>query len=117
MNPVTGLALGRVAIGALCLADPAKAMRLFQLDPEANPQLPYLSRMFGAREVALGLTTLLAGGTARRNLVAAGLMVDGSDAVAAVLAAREGTVSNLTGAMLAAPAVGAVVAGVAGFKE
>jgi hypothetical protein len=116
MNPVTGLSLGRIAIGAVALAAPALAGKMFCLDTAANPQLPYLSRMFGSREIALGAATLLATGAARRNLVAAGIAVDAADAVTGVLAARDGYVSKPVGGYLTVPALAAVAAGVVGWK-
>ena len=45
---------------------PSLTARLFLLDPKANPQLSYMGRMFGSREVALGAITLAASGEARR---------------------------------------------------
>lgn len=116
MNPVTGLALGRVAIGAISLGSPALAGKLFALDNSANPQLPYMGRMFGSREVALGAITLLARGKNRRNLVLAGIAVDAADAVSGYLAARDGSVSRVTGAKLVAPALAAVAAGAVGLR-
>lgn len=115
LNPVTGLALGRVAIGVGALASPPLAMKMFRLDPATNPQLSYMSRMFGSREVVLGALTLVASGRTRRNLVLAGIAVDAADAAAGHLAAREGTVSQATGTFLTVPALGAVAAGVAGI--
>ena len=115
MNPVTGLALGRIAIGAVSLASPSTAAKLFRLDLARNPQLPYLSRMFGSREIALGAITLLATGKARRRLVALGMAVDGADAFAGYDAMQSGVVSQSTGMFLTAPAVGAVVAGAIGL--
>lgn len=117
MNPVTGLSWGRIVIGAVALASPPVAGRLFRLDTAGNPQLPYLSRMFGSREIVLGAATLLARGATRRNLVAAGIAVDAADAVAGVLAARDGSVSKSTGGFLTAPAVAAVAAGVGGLRS
>jgi hypothetical protein len=115
MNPVNGLALGRIAIGATALASPSLAARLFRLDLDRNPQLPYLSRMFGSREIALGAITLLAKGTARRRLIALGMAVDGADAFAGYDAMRSGSVSQSVGISLTVPAVGAVVAGAVGL--
>jgi hypothetical protein len=115
MNPVNGLALGRIAIGATALASPALAARLFGLDLARNPQLPYLSRLFGSREIALGAITLLAKGSARRKLVALGMAIDGADGFAGYDAMRSGSVSQSTGMLLTAPAVGAVVAGAVGL--
>lgn len=115
MNPVTGLALGRIAIGITALASPELAGRLFRLDVASNPQLPYMSRMFGSREIALGAITLAAKGSARRRLVALGMAVDGADAFAGYEAMRSGTVSQSVGIGLTAPALGAVAAGAIGF--
>ncbi len=115
LNPITGLALGRIAIGLGSFASPGFAMKGFRLDPQANPQLSYMSRMFGSREIALGALTLATTGKAQRNLVLAGLVVDAADAAAGQLAAREGTVSQPTGVFLTAGAVGAVAAGVVGI--
>ena len=111
MNPVTGLALGRIAIGVGALASPDLASKLFRLDGANNPQLPYMTRMFGSREIALGAVTLVAKGAARRKLVALGIFVDGADAFAGYDAMRTGSVTNSVGIGLTAPAIGAVIAG------
>ena len=114
MNPVLGLSLGRIAVGALSFAQPAVAAKMFGLDIDNNPQGPYLARLFGSREIALGAATLLARGKTRRNLVLAGIGVDLADAAAAWLAGEARTVDRTTAALLTAPAVAAVVAGVVG---
>jgi hypothetical protein len=116
MDPVTGLSFGRIAIGAAALAAPDFTMKAFGLDGESNRQLPYMARMFGSRELAVGIATLLAKGKARRNWVAAGILIDLADAVAGSLAAQDGYVSKGRGAFLTAPALGAVGAGVAGLR-
>ena len=115
MNPVNGLALGRIAIGITALASPELAGKLFRLDVARNPQLPYMSRMFGSREIALGAITLVAKGTARRRLVALGMAVDGADAFAGYDALRSGSVSQSVGVFLTAPALAAVAAGAVGL--
>jgi hypothetical protein len=114
MNPVTGLSLGRVVIGIVSLLSPTLAGKLFRLDVASNPQLPFLSRMFGSREIALGALTLASSGTTRRNLLLAGIAVDGADAVAGQLSGREGSVSRSTGTLLTLVALGAVGVGVMG---
>ena len=111
MNPLTGLSLGRIAVGALAVAKPVMAAKTFQLDATSNPQVPYVLRLFGAREIALGLVTLLAGGRTRRGVIAVGVAVDGADAATAYLAMRDGTVSRKTAYTLLVPAVGAVGSG------
>jgi hypothetical protein len=116
VNPVTGLSLGRIAVGVLSLAKPQVAAGVFGLDVARNPQGPYLTRLFGSREIALGVATLLATGTARRNLVVAGVGVDLADAATGVMGIRDRSVTVKTGAMLIVPAVGAVLSGIAGLR-
>ena len=117
MNPALSLAAGRILVGTVALAAPTQGARALRLDPATNPQLPYLTRLFGGREIALGAATLLARGPAQRQLVAAGVAVDAADAVAAFLAGRDGSVSRPTVALLAAPAVLAAVAGISGLRQ
>lgn len=116
MNPVTGLSLGRIAVGTIALANPELAGKLFQLDVANNPQLPYLSRLFGSREIALGTLTLISRGSARRNLVLIGIAVDAADAATGYLGIKEGHVSKATGGALIGPAVGAVLSGLVGLR-
>jgi hypothetical protein len=115
MKPVTGLALGRIAIGVTALASPELTTKLFRLDLQRNPQMPYMTRLFGSREIALGAITLLAKGSARRRLVALGIAIDGADGLAGYDALRTGTVSQSVGLGLTVPAVGAMVAGAIGL--
>jgi len=115
MNPVNGLALGRIVIGATAVASPDLAAKLFRLNRTANPQLPYMTRMFGSREIALGAVTLFAKGGARRRLIALGMAVDGADAFAGYDAMRTGSVPQQTGMFLTGPAIGAVLAGAVGL--
>ena len=115
MNPANGLALGRIAIGVGALASPDLASKLFRLDGPNNPQLPYMTRMFASREIALGAVTLASKGAARRKLLALGIAVDGADAFAGYDAMRTGAVNNSVGVGLTVPAVGAVIAGAIAF--
>ena len=117
MNPVTGLSLGRIVVGALAFAQPAVAAKLFGLDLEKNPQSPYLARLFGSREIAIGTATLLSRGTTRRNLVLAGIGVDAADAATGVLGIQDKSVTMRTGVMLILPAVLAVVSGFTGLRS
>lgn len=116
MNPALGLAAARVAIGGVALAAPDLGTKLFRLDPDGNPQLPYMTQLFGSREIVLGAATLLARGRTRRNLVLAGIAVDAADAAAAWLAGEARAVDRRTTYALAAPAAAAVLAGVAGLR-
>jgi hypothetical protein len=117
MNPVIGLSLGRIAVGAVAVANPDLAARLFQLDTANNPQLPYVTRLFGVREIAIGAVTVLARGTSRRNLTVAGILVDAGDAATGYLALKDGTISRKTAFTLIGPAVGALGSGVSGLRR
>ncbi|WP_110205583.1 DUF4267 domain-containing protein [Nocardioides daejeonensis] len=117
MNSVTGLAVGRILIGMLALLAPRSAARLFQLRADEQPQVTYMNRMFGSREITLGAVTLLAPPETRRSMVLIGVAVDAADAAAGVLAGREGVVSKRASLMLTLPALGAVAAGIAGIRR
>lgn len=112
LDPVTGLSLGRIAIGAGALAAPSSTARVFGLDPAANPQLGYMGRMFGARELALGAVTLVSRGALRRNLTAVGIAVDGADLANGVIELGQKNVSKLASGLLIGAAAGAVGSGV-----
>jgi hypothetical protein len=113
MDPVSGISLGRIAIGIGALTAPTTTARLFGLDPAANPQLGYFGRMFGTREIALGTVTLVSRGALRRNLTLVGIAVDGADAATGVLELNARTVPKPAGAMLIGAALGAVGSGIA----
>jgi hypothetical protein len=112
MDPITGLAVGRIVVGALSFLSPGLAAKMFLLDPTSNPQLGYMARLFGPREVVLGALTLAATGEARRQLVGIGVAVDSADAVNGLISATSGKVSKPAGLLLTAVAAGAVAAGV-----
>src|SRR3954453_11490312 len=111
MDPITGLAYGRISVGALSFLFPSLTARLFLLDPESNPQLGYMGRMFGSRELALGAITLASSGEARRKLVQLGVAVDGADAYTGVVTAASGSVPKKTGILLPLVAAAAVATG------
>jgi hypothetical protein len=117
MEPITGLAYGRIVVGALSLLSPSLAARLFLLDPKSNPQLGYMGRMFGSREVALGAITLASSGDARRRLVQLGVAVDGADAYTGIASAATGSVSKKAGLLLTVVAAAAVTTGVRELQD
>lgn len=111
MDPVTGLSLGRIAIGVGSIASPTLTARLFGLSPADNPQLGYFARMFGVREIALGGLTLLARGQARRTMVMAGVAVDAGDAATGAIGLARKEIPLVAGGMLIAAALGAAASG------
>jgi hypothetical protein len=117
MDPITGLAYGRIAVGTVSLLSPSLAAKMFLLSPKTNPQLPYVTRMFGSREIAIGGLTLISTGAARERMIQVGIAVDGADAVTGMMAAASGAVSRKAGITLAVAAVGAVANGVMALRE
>jgi hypothetical protein len=102
---------GRIGIGVLAWLVPRLAGRSFGIDPEQNPQAPYLSRLFGARDIALALGTLGSAGEARRRWLVAGVAIDSADAIAALAGGRAGYLSRVSTGLGAAAALSAVVLG------
>ncbi|WP_193606981.1 hypothetical protein [Nocardioides lijunqiniae] len=111
MNPVTSVALGRIAIGVASLAKPDLVASTM-----GQTSSPLLTQWFGSREIALGALTLVSSGGARRNLVLVGMAVDGADAATAYAGVQSGALPKQSGYGLVAVATGAVVSGLLGLR-
>ena len=108
--------VGRFGLGAASLILPRFTARLLQMDPDANPASSFLMRLFGVRDIFLGVAPLLVSGQGRSRILAAATGVDLTDATAAVIAGLTrqipprasvvATVAALTGACLSAATVG-----------
>ena len=107
----------RLAVGLTSWVAPNFGGRLFGLEPEANPQAPYLGRLFGIRDVALAVGPLRAKKKARDNWIELGIMCDAADAAAAFLGGGKGYLSPTTTAMVAAPALAATALGVIALRN
>lgn len=107
----------RLAVGITSYAAPNFGGKLFGLEPEANPQAPYLGRLFGIRDVALAIGPLRAKKKAQNNWIELGIMCDAADAVAAFLGGGKGYLSPTTTAMVAAPAIAATAMGVVALRN
>src|SRR3954462_8692409 len=108
---IKSLATLRMAIGASAWAPPRLAGKAFGLDAEGNPQSPYLARLFGVRDIALGVGTLATTGEARRQWLTLGVMCDAADAAAGIFAGRGGYLPKVptvlvTGVALVAAGLG-----------
>jgi hypothetical protein len=116
MDHINGLSVARIAIGTGMLLAPEPSLKLGLLDSTAA-QAPYLARMFGSREIAIGALTLLAAPEHRATLIKVGIAIDVADAVAGVLGIRSKALSTPTGALVTGAAAGAVVSGIAGLRQ
>ena len=112
MNTVTGLALGRIAVGVASLAKPD----LVAPSMGQGTSAPLLTQWFGSREIALGALTLVSGGSARRNLVLVGMAVDAADAATTYAAIEAKVLDKRVGRPLMAVAIGAVISGLFGLR-
>jgi hypothetical protein len=87
---IRSLAGLRVAVGTSAWATPRLAGKAFGLDADGNPQSPYLARLFGVRDLALGIGALATSGESRRTWLMLGVLCDAADAAAGVMAGRAG---------------------------
>ncbi|MET0897674.1 MAG: DUF4267 domain-containing protein [Mycobacterium sp.] len=86
---VLALAGMRIGIGALAWVRPHLAARLFRL-PAPRAETSYLWRLFGVRDIAIGIGTVASQGAQRRRWARFGLACDLADGAAAALGARQG---------------------------
>lgn len=117
MTPTNILVAIRANIGLGAWLAPGLAGRLFGLDAEANPQLPYMGRLFGVRDVALGAGVAASSGNARRLWLQLGLLCDAADAAAGLIAGRNGEISKVTTVLVTAPALAGIGLGLAALRE
>jgi hypothetical protein len=113
INAIVGL---RAAIGASAWLAPNLSGRLFGLNPSANPQLPYVGRLFAIRDVALAAGLAQSSGESRRLWLQLGVLCDAADALAGLLAGRGGQLSKVSTALVTGPAVMGLGLGVAALR-
>ncbi len=101
----------RLAIGIGAWLTPRLAGRLFGLDPKANPQSPYLARLFGIRDIALGIGLSQSSGESRKLFIQLGILCDGADALAGLMAGKRGYLNPFATLLVSATAVSAVALG------
>jgi hypothetical protein len=103
----------RSTIGVGVWAAPRLAGRLFGLDPKGNPQLPYVGRLFGVRDLALAYGLATSSGPQRTEWLRIGLACDLADAAAGVLGRRSGALPKLATVLVTGTALTAAGLGVA----
>ncbi|MGO4443107.1 hypothetical protein AB4Z42_07085 [Mycobacterium sp. 2YAF39] len=92
---IDALAVGRIAAGALSWISPSLTSKVFGMDADGG-QSRYAWRLFGVRDVAIGLGTLLSSGAQRRAFVTAGLACDVGDGAAGAVAMSRGDFTRST---------------------
>jgi hypothetical protein len=114
-NTPTGSALlgARTALGVSTLLAPRLAGKAFFLDPDDNPQLPLIGRMWGIRNLMLAAGMYGAAGTNRAQWWRLQPAVDALDFAAIVIEWRRGSLRApaaglMAGTALIATALGAM---------
>jgi len=107
----------RVAVGVASWTTPRVAGKLFGLDANANPQAPYLARLFGVRDVALAWGLLATEGDVQRQWLVAGLACDAADVLAGYAGGRGGYLPKVTSALVTGTALSAVALGAAALSD
>ena len=105
------VAISRIAVGAGAWLMPNLSGRMFGLDPEGNPQLSYIGRLFGARDVALGAGVLRSSRKQKDAWLTAGLACDVGDVAAGAIAGARGTLPPAAAGLVTATAAGFAVFG------
>ncbi len=101
----------RLAIGVGAWLTPRLAGRLFGLNPKANPQSPYLARLFGIRDVALAIGLNQSRGESRKLFIQLGILCDGADALAGIIAGRRRYLNPFATVLVSGTAIGAAAIG------
>lgn len=105
------LLAARTALGALTLLVPRQTGRMFFLDPEDNPQLPVVARMWGIRNLSLAAGMYGATGTSRARWWRLQPAIDGLDFLVIVAEWRREAVPSVAAGLMAGTAALATVLG------
>ncbi len=108
--------VARCLLGAASLLVPRFTIRMLQLDPGENPSANFLIRIFGVRDIFLGVAPFLIPDPGRSTILGSATAVDLTDLAAAALAGLTGRIppraavvtasAALLGAVLSAATVG-----------
>lgn len=113
---IQGIVAVRSAIGAGAWLAPRLSGKLFGLDVDGNPQAPYLARLFGIRDVVLGVGLAGSQGKQREQWLQLGIVCDLADAAAGVLAGRAGELPGRATVMVTGTALLAAGLGIAALQ-
>ena len=115
-SAINSLIVTRLTFGIAVWLFPRPVGRTFGFDIAVNPQMPYLTRILGTRDITLALGVLLTEGDARRQWLVAGLASDCADVVAALAGGVGGYLSKKTTALSTAAAVAPMIRGVISLR-
>lgn len=101
----------RTVLGISTLVAPRIAGKAFFLDPDDNPQLPVVGRMWGIRNLSLAAGMYAATGANRGQWWRLQPAIDALDFLAIAIEWRRGAVPAPAAGLMAATAVGATALG------
>lgn len=101
----------RIAIGSAFWLAPRRTCQVLGVDADDNPALPFLVRLFGSRDVAMGAALADAKGAARARQLRWGMVVDATDGLAALAGAARGYLRPRGAALMVAGVLAAVALG------
>ncbi len=110
------LIVSRMAFGVAIWTLPGPVGKAFGVDITRDPLAIYLSRLVGARDVALAWELLVTEGEPRRKWLIACMACDAADTLAAIAAGRNGF-SKRTTAMALGASLGPMVRGAIALRE
>jgi hypothetical protein len=105
------LLAARAALGLSTLVAPRLAGQAFLLDPDANPQLPVIGRMWGIRNLSLAAGMYGAAGPSRTRWWRLQPAIDGLDFFVIVAEWRRGAVPPIAAGLMAGTALVATALG------
>ncbi|WP_019873749.1 DUF4267 domain-containing protein [Sporichthya polymorpha] len=113
--PLT-IAATRIGAGILTYAAPETAAKMFGIRDAENSSA-YLARLFGSRDLVLGLALLSGNSAVRRNTLRLGLIVDSCDAVAGLIETKRGKLTPVGSAVLVGGAVAFAALGYTALRD
>ncbi len=108
------MAVTRIGAGALSWANPERAAKSFGIKGESSA---YVSRLFGIRDIALGLGVMSRNPAVRKAALRFGILCDTFDTAAATLETKNGKLTPAGSALLVGGAATFVVLGVIALRE
>lgn len=110
----TTMAVGRIGAGAMSWANPEMASKSFGIK---GPTSDYVSRLFGIRDIALGLGVMSRNPAVRKATLRLGMLCDTFDCAAGVLETKQGKLTAAGSALLVGGAAAFVVLGAIALRE
>jgi hypothetical protein len=114
---IKSLVLSRMTFDVAVWLFPRPVGTAFGFDMPRNPQIPYLGRILGTRDITLAGGLLTSEGDAQQQWLVAGFASDCADVVAALAGGIGGYLPRRTTVMLTAAALAPMVRGAIALRE